>query len=685
MSMTGTNHITEIEFTAEITGWEPLLNRIRGLSRRRLLWLKKQWGAVGGVDEVESYLLLNDDPDEEANWYATAPAMQQLGTTVASAEEVLSANLPGRLNKLISLFNLNEQETDLVHACLAHVIDPNLGKVYAFLQDNTGRSYVTAPLMARLFSHGHAFLIATQSPLKEWCLIQEIELGRSEPPRFELDPFIRDWLLGADELDPAIAPVASIQPVLEPLEHWPVEATVANLKVLHRSKRLDMIRVAISGAEGSGRKTFAAAVAKRLGWVLLSIDASGLHQHDWKLLYRKAQRQSLLTGFSLLWKGDSVSEFQWPAILSGIQFIVMEHAAPFSEQSDAVDLEIVLPPITASVGRKLLPRFVPAAASWTSEKLEALTQRYHLTIGQIVQLGRLPIHEEDDFITALRKNNRIGTESLAHQLSSEFRWEDLVVNENQMQILKDFHFEATERDKVWENEAIRRLFPQGRGLLALFSGAPGTGKTMAAQVMANSLGLDLLRVDLSAMMSKYIGDTAKNISRVLDKASRMNVILLFDEADALFGKRTEIKDAHDKYANTDTNFLLQAIEEYPGIAILASNRKLGIDTGFVRRIRFIVDFPKPDSAARFRLWRNLVAALAGESDALSMETSIKKLAELIELTGAQIKLSILSAIYLARRDGCRIELHHLLRGVERELAKEERGLGKQVQQWMAAR
>lgn len=681
--MTTTNHMTEIEFAAEIAGWEPLLMRLRGLAHRRMLWLKKEWEAVGNADEIESYLLLNDDPAAERFWYSTASDVQQLTASIACAEERLSANLPGRLSKLISLFKLNQQETDLVQACLGCYIDPNLGKVYAFLQDHNGRSHVTAPLMARLFSHGSIFLISASSPLKEWCLIQEIDMGRGEPARFELDPFVRDWLLGADELDPALALVTTIQPRLEALEHWPVEDTIAKLRTLHHSRPLDMIRLIVIGTEGSGRKTFAAAVAKRLGWVLLCIDSSGLNRQDWMLLYRKAHRQSLLSGFSLLWTGDAAIEFQWTAILSGVQFMVMEPGGAFAQVSNSIDLEIELPAITASIGRKLLPRFVPSCNIWPVDKLEAITRHYHLNIGQMVQLGRLPVHGEEDLIRALRKQNRIATESLAHQLLSEFQWDDLIVSESQIKVLKDFHFEATEREKVWENEAIRRLFPQGRGLLALFSGAPGTGKTMAAQVIANSLGLDLLRIDLSAMMSKYIGDTAKNINRILQKASGMNVILLFDEADALFGKRTDIKDAHDKYANTDTNYLLQAIEEYPGIAILASNRKLGIDTGFVRRIRYILDFPKPDATARFRLWRTLVAALVGENEAVDMEASLKKMADLIEVTGAQIKLSILSGIYMARRDGCQVELHHLLRGVERELAKEERGLGKQVQQWMA--
>jgi SpoVK/Ycf46/Vps4 family AAA+-type ATPase len=267
---------------------------------------------------------------------------------------------------------------------------------------------------------------------------------------------------------------------------------------------------------------------------------------------------------------------------------------------------------------------------------------------------------------------------LAQQMNGAFTWDDLIVTPQLRHALEDFSFEASERNKIWEVEETRRLFPQGRGLIALFTGAPGTGKTMAAQVIANSLQLDLFRIDLSAIVSKYVGETSRNIDRILSKAYNSNIILLFDEADALFGKRTEIKDAHDRYANTDTNYLLQAIEDYPGIILLASNKKANIDTGFLRRLRYVLDFPKPDVQQRYQLWKRLLTALATEQMAADLDERLMQLAEMLEITGAQIKMAVLSALFMARKEKSCITIDHLLNGLERELVKEGRGLGRRV-------
>ena len=240
--------------------------------------------------------------------------------------------------------------------------------------------------------------------------------------------------------------------------------------------------------------------------------------------------------------------------------------------------------------------------------------------------------------------------------------------------LSDFIFEARDRAEFWENPAARRLFPQGRGLFALFTGTPGTGKTMAAQVVAAALGLDLFRISLAAVVSKYVGETAKNLNRILARAEAMDAVLLFDEADALFGKRTEIKDAHDRFANTDTNYLLQAIEAYRGIAILATNRKANIDPGFTRRLRYVLEFARPDAAHRQRLWERLLGELAGLERLRSLASLVQGLAAAVDVSGGQIKFAVLAALFAARRDGAPLAAQHLLYGLERELAKEGRAL-----------
>jgi SpoVK/Ycf46/Vps4 family AAA+-type ATPase len=241
--------------------------------------------------------------------------------------------------------------------------------------------------------------------------------------------------------------------------------------------------------------------------------------------------------------------------------------------------------------------------------------------------------------------------------------------------LEDFAFEAHDRATFWELTSAQRLFPRGRGLVALFSGPPGTGKTMAAQIIAADLELDLFRIDLATVVSKYIGETAKHLAQIFTRASRMNGVLLFDEADALFSKRTEVKDSHDRYANADTSYLLQLLEEYRGIVILATNKKQNIDPAFIRRVRYVFEFPRPDAAERRRIWRQVIGELSGDDTLKRLDATIQALAANVELSGAQIKNAVLASIFVARRSREPLAMAHLLRGIERELSKEGRSVG----------
>jgi SpoVK/Ycf46/Vps4 family AAA+-type ATPase len=235
-------------------------------------------------------------------------------------------------------------------------------------------------------------------------------------------------------------------------------------------------------------------------------------------------------------------------------------------------------------------------------------------------------------------------------------------------------FEARERARFWEDGAARRLFPRGTSLVALFSGPSGTGKTMTAQVIAAELELDLFRIDLATCVSKYIGETAKNLREIFQRAEQMNAVLLFDEADALFSKRTEVRDSHDRHANTDTNYLLQLLESFRGIALLSSNKRENMDAAFVRRIRYILEFARPGAQERLRIWRGVVSELAGPAALGGLESLLERLARVLEMSGAQIKLAVLSALFASRHARQPLGVSHLLHGVGRELGKEGRGI-----------
>ena len=260
------------------------------------------------------------------------------------------------------------------------------------------------------------------------------------------------------------------------------------------------------------------------------------------------------------------------------------------------------------------------------------------------------------------------------------------------QLLEAISFEAEERGEFWQQKAAQRLFPQGRGLVALFSGPSGTGKTMAAQVIAARLTQDLCRVNVAQLVSKWVGETPKNVEQVIRVAAENDVVLFFDEADALFARRlTEIRDAQDRFANTDTAFLLQAIESYPGIAILATNLKTNIDAAFLRRLRYLVEFPKPDAGLQRTLWIKLVTALTDAKRARALAGTFDRLSALMlwlsrarvfdrlsaatEVTPAQIKFAVLAGLFAARADNQPLNARHLLIGLDRELAKEGRAIG----------
>ena len=186
-------------------------------------------------------------------------------------------------------------------------------------------------------------------------------------------------------------------------------------------------------------------------------------------------------------------------------------------------------------------------------------------------------------------------------------------------------------------------------------------------------------------MSKWVGETSRNLDTLLTRAAQRDVVLLFDEADALFGKRTDIKEANDRFANTDTGYLLQAIESYHGIALLSTNRKSDIDSAFLRRLRYVLDYPLPDQDERLRLWEGVTAELLGATASTAMANDLRRLASAVEVTGAQNKFSVLSAIFTSRRDAAEVDLAHLVRGLERELAKEGRPIGERVRERLGSR
>jgi AAA+ superfamily predicted ATPase len=305
-----------------------------------------------------------------------------------------------------------------------------------------------------------------------------------------------------------------------------------------------------------------------------------------------------------------------------------------------------------------------------------LANQFRLTPGQIhdaaawaahtcAMRGELQDMTLADLYAGCRSQSNHKLAELAQHIAPRYGWEDIVLPEDKLIQLREICSHVTHRYRVFGDWGFDRKLSHGKGLSVLFAGPSGTGKTMAAEIMAQALQVDLYKIDLSGVISKYIGETEKNLAKIFQEAESSNAILFFDEADAVFGKRTKISDAHDRYANIETSYLLQKIEEYEGVVILATNLRENMDDAFTRRMRFIVEFPFPDAASRQEIWQR---HFPNEAPVMA-DLDYAWLAKQFQITGGNIKNIVLNAAFFAAEDGGAIGLEHVLCGARREFEK----------------
>jgi SpoVK/Ycf46/Vps4 family AAA+-type ATPase len=273
--------------------------------------------------------------------------------------------------------------------------------------------------------------------------------------------------------------------------------------------------------------------------------------------------------------------------------------------------------------------------------------------------------EPDDLRAGARAQNASGLERLARRIAPRAGWTDLVLPDDAVAHLRELAARAAYRELVLDGWGLAGPGTRGRGIAALFAGDSGTGKTLAAEVLAQELGLDLYAIDLATVVDKYVGETEKNLDRIFGEAERVHGVLFFDEADALFGKRSEVRDAHDRYANVEVAYLLQRMEAFDGVAILATNLRANIDDAFARRLDALVDFPMPDVADRRRLWQLSLGSVAPRADDLDLDFCSRA----FELSGGNIRNIVVAAAYVAAAAGRPIAMDDLIHGTRREYRK----------------
>jgi SpoVK/Ycf46/Vps4 family AAA+-type ATPase len=319
-----------------------------------------------------------------------------------------------------------------------------------------------------------------------------------------------------------------------------------------------------------------------------------------------------------------------------------------------------------------------ALEGWTSTETEiaGLANKFRFTGGQIrdaaataqnLALRRAPENPSpqlDDLLASCRLQSNRKLSTLASRITPHYTWSDIVLPADRLRQLKEICSAVEYRSIVYDQWGFDEKLSLGKGLSLLFAGPSGTGKTMAAEVIARELGLELYRIDLSTVISKYIGETEKNLSRIFDEAATSNAVLFFDEADALFGKRSEVRDSHDRYANIEINYLLQKMEQYEGTVILATNLRKNMDDAFVRRIQFTIEFPFPAYDQRLAIWQKVWPA-ATPREGLDLEFMARR----FEIAGGNIRNIALSAAFLGAEDSGMVKMKHLIRATWQEHQK----------------
>lgn len=655
------------------------LEHVRLMARRRLTWVEHlrqgSLGQGGLIAARDLKLALDnlDNVDAERAFRAREPRLVEIDREIEALERRLDADNDSPLAQLCHVFELEPGERDIVHVCLATTLDPALCRVWAALHNHPGHGYPSEALVARLTDSERATRTVRSGSLAHWELVRVGDASPGDPAPLELDPHIFEFLCGQSGADPFLVDNLSLLSSAPAPASWPVAETAERIdRVLSEGYG---VRVLVAGPKNSGRRTLAACVSEALGGRTLALDTTGIDDDAWPRFHLHAQRQALLFGGSLVWWGSHVAR-RYPDRpgLARLQFVIGDSETQLPAQSGVIDLGVEMPRLELEERAALWRRLLPISQAWRREDFAQLVERYHVQIGDIAEVARRGLDEVAAVRSACRSLTRDRLGDLGTLIDCPFTRDDLLLPEKVDRLLDEFLFEARERTRFWEKPQARRLFPRGRGLVALMTGPPGTGKTMAAQIIARDLDLDLFRVDLASSVSKYIGETAKNLRRIFTRAREMNAVLLFDEADALFAKRTEVRDSHDRYANADTNYLLQLLEDHDGIALLASNKRQNIDAAFVRRIRYILEFPRPSPRERLLMWQRLTRELGDAERARELGVTLEGAAA-VDMSGAQIKLAVLAAIFLARQARERLAADHVLRGIEREFNKDGRNLG----------
>lgn len=634
-------------------------------------------------------------PSAPAAFLVTDEHVSQAAAKMAEAEAVT----PSAINVLGHNFGLSRFEQEILLLCAALELDTRVAGLCARAQDDPHRPYPTFALAMALFDDPAWEALSPEGPLRHWRLI-EINQPGAQPlatSALRADERVVNFLKGLNYLDDRLAPLLmrvvfdGIETGLPRSQQSAVETILRQMKQANTAQQAPVIQLVGSDATSKQMIALCAASALGLGLYRLPIEMMPGHMGELETLARLVERETALRPFALYLDAREVensasAEAQTPPLN---RFLARTGGVCFLDTQE-IRHGLNRASITLDIARPTQAEQQVAWAEALGEDADgipaALAGQFDLNLATIYRIARSTLPESVDEGEALGErlwnscllSVRPRLDRLAQRIEPKATWDDIFLLETELKLLRQIAAQVRQRGRVYLDWGFAATRTRGLSINALFAGESGTGKTMAAEVIANDLRLDLFRIDLSAVVNKYIGETEKNLRRVFDAAECGGVILFFDEADALFGKRSEVKDSHDRYANIEINYLLQRLESYRGLAILATNMRSALDTAFMRRIRFIVEFRPHGAAERAAIWQRIFPPET-KTSGLDYERLAK-----LNLNGGSINNVAINAAFLAAQAGTDVTMPLVLDAARTEFLKLKRPINDADFRWEEA-
>jgi AAA+ superfamily predicted ATPase len=673
-------------------GWLALRLRVvveRGRRRRALGPPESYRGLYVSDEEVEHLLSPESRRISSTDLASLVVQAEAFRSEVdARTRATLAAGVELPLDRLTRVFGLTPEERAILVICVASSVDSGYDKVYAYANDDITKRRPTVELAldvladdpdrrtslrSLFYQHGSLAQHRLVGVLEDTAYASASLLSR----KLELDEHIAEVLLGAAAgLDPRLEAIASLTDPSKDLEPRLADGLS---RVLSRSAGA---RIYLSGRWELEKQAAAQNACATGGVDLLLVDTAALRVTDNSgRLLPLLMRDARLLNAGLLFAGwdDGVdNETEAHPISLQLRDLLAEHPLPvFFSGLSATPRSL---PCELDLRLEVeQPGYADRLAEWRRAEphadVDQLAATFRLGAKEIRAAGRMArsladargsaTPSQDDLKTAARLQSQPRLTSLAQRIVPHFTWDDIVLPQDRLDQLREIATQVLHQHVVYEDWGFGAKVSLGRGVTTLFAGQSGTGKTMAAEIIAGDLGLELYKIDLSGLVSKYIGETEKNLARVFDEASASNAILFFDEADAVFGKRTEVRDSHDRYANVEVSYLLQKMEEYEGMVVLATNLRANLDEAFLRRMKAVVEFPFPEEEDRLSIWKRTLSASAP----LAPDVDLAFMARQFRIPGGNIKNIVLLGAFLAAGTRGPIRMAHLIRAAKREFQK----------------